>query len=523
MAYCPWKDEAPSIKCRNSGGDLGPGYPGGKCQSDKECMSNNCQGNTCVGRIAGQSCSSNKDCVFGLACVASVCTAQKSLGVQCNTNAECLNSLVCFLGKCNEFFSQDDGTMIATASPFLCKSGFALKGECLSIKNSDTTIIGCDQSFPCNYTLSNGTNISIPDTCECGYNGLKQTYCFLGNMNNPSFNTYINRIQKMIATTDKCNAEEKRPGYCREYLRNDWNIKKLKITVDKDEIYAYNKHRLIEADYCVPQVVFGWDDTPPQPRDGKWQCPKFQCEGVKFDTKTCAYSINPFDEDGKNVTVYLSEKCGKREFCNYRQNLITGNWTTNHTCVSINRPDIKRKKYPGESCYDHKDCYNSTFNETIGYCIDGYCSGLKETDRCSSHRDCVAGNFCNGLYCEKQQGEKSFCIDQYHCKNNLACLNNSCTSLHSQKNGTQLGKSKPDSRLCEFGIMNPDGECIMISYRNMTSDKNGFIKCSMGQMCNYTTGQSDSTGESDLIQYPCQCGYNSEGQGYCGLSHDYRN
>jgi hypothetical protein len=521
---CPWKDESASIACGKVTPKDDKAYPGGRCQVDFDCLSNNCRNNICQGISAGQRCSANKECIFGLGCIANACTALKSEGVECINEKECLNNLTCLNGKCTSFFSVNDGEIIGkTSSPFLCKSGYAYDGECLNLLNSDLSLLGCDPKASCNYRVThNNTLISIPDTCECGYNQNKQTYCMRGNLNNTYHDKMVDHIKEILKETSKCNAEEPRPSLCREYLRNDWDLKKRKISYHKDEIYAKNLHKLIDSDYCVPKVVFGWDDTPPQPREGKWSCPIYKCDSVKFDKKTCAYSVNPFNEFGNNMTVYLNNVCQSGELCNFQRDLITGNWTTNHTCVSITRPDLKRQKYPGESCYHHENCIKSNFNSTIGFCINGYCTGLKENDKCESHQDCEAGTFCNGLFCQKQHSERGFCMDQFYCKNSLGCLNSTCTALNSQKNGTYLGKN-PDSRLCEYGIVNEKNQCIKISYRKMTPDNHqGFVKCNLGQMCNYTTGQRNTDDELDLFQLPCECGYNSEGQGYCELSHDYR-
>ena len=521
--FCPWKDGQSLIQCLNVTPADNRAYPGGKCLGNSDCLSNNCLNYNCLGKIAGQVCSTQKDCVFGLACIGNVCTSQKVEGLACKNEAECLNNLTCYAGNCTRFFSISDGIRIGKdVSPYLCKSGFTYDGECLSLANSDIALDGCDPNRPCHYRIVyNNTFISIPNTCECGYNQYKQSNCFRGNLNNTYLDQQISKVKFYLNFTSMCNAEEVRPGICREYLRNDWDLKKKQIFSEKEKIYANNYHRLIDADYCVPKVVFGWDDTPPQPRNGIWSCPIYKCDDIKFDQTTCAYSVNPFNEQGNNVTVYLNNACRSGELCNFQENLTFQNWTSNYTCVQITRPDLKRNKYPGESCRDHDDCRNSKFNETIGYCIEGHCTGMKENNKCDSNEDCEAGLFCNGLYCQKQQSIGGFCIDQYSCQNNLGCLNGTCAALNSQKNGTNLGNTL-DSRLCENGIINKNNQCIQISYRKMSPDSNGFVKCNLGQMCNYTTGQWTSYDDSDLIEIPCDCGYNSEGQGYCPLSHDYR-
>jgi hypothetical protein len=528
---CPFSDGQSSISCRSSpSGDL-PAYPGGRCSRDSDCLSGKCNV-TCAGSDAGETCSNSRDCLFGLACINKVCTALKTKGVACNSELECKFNMTCYKNTCTEYFTLDDGKELdAQDSAYLCKSGYSYNNICRSLANSDSEIKNCDIKKPCNYTDSTGNSFSI-NSCDCGYNQQGSTQCMLGTLNNTDFSNFIDDLKKIMNFGNMCNAEELRFKYCREYTRNDWDIKKEVIKNLKTHIYAYANHQLINSDYCVPKVVFGWDDTPPQPRDGKWQCPQFKCNSnisyvinqtdsnVTRRDKVCAYSENPFNEKGENATIYFRPACKSGESCNYQPELVLSNWTSKHYCIKNSDFSHDRKKLPGEKCSSHNSCNKGSFSD-VGYCIDGLCSGRKENENCTLHEDCVAGTFCNGLRCEKQQNTGMFCIDKYHCANQLGCLNNTCTALFSQTNATYLSKDSLDNNLCKDGMINKyTNQCSIMIYKNHTADSNGFVKCNNGDTCFYTTGFYVN-GENDTIQMNCECGYNEEGQGYCPRPSNY--
>jgi len=315
--------------------------------------------------------------------------------------------------------------------------------------------------------------------------------------------------------------------YCREYINTDWDIKKNIKVVEKAKIFAENTHKLKDAGYCVPKVAFQWDDSPPLPRYNKYQCPTYSCNNTGLDASTCAYSVNKFYEYGTNITVFLNKNsCKTTQNCTYELPSTQTNWTVNSTCQDIPTPTDRIAAYPGEKCTSHDMCSKINgehFGTETGYCIDGLCSGIKENGNCTSHKHCLAGTFCNGLRCEKQQPERGFCLDKFSCLNNLGCLNNTCVQMYSQKNGTYLEENKAEPTLCEFGFLTTTDQkqqCAQLRYLNESlADSKGFMKCTFNEMCNYTTGFHHKNGSLEIYQKPCECGYNSIGQAYCPLAH----
>ena len=129
------------------------------------------------------------------------------------------------------------------------------------------------------------------------------------------------------------------------------------------------------------------------------------------------------------------------------------NYTYNSTCIESESKEKITLKYPGEECNSHSQCFKGKNNYT-GFCLQGICSGRTYDDQCENHIDCNKGLFCNGLYCKEQKKEGQFCLDDYHCKNYLGCLNNTCVPYFSLENGTFLNYSNPNPFLCETNIIN---------------------------------------------------------------------
>jgi hypothetical protein len=520
---CDWVLEKSPIKCTTSS-SIGKAYPGVYCESNSDCILGNCNSTKCVAKNAGESCNKS-ECDFGLYCEGN-CTALKFENMTCFSDSECNRNLGCFQGSCRKYFSFEDNTNVFNEkNNFLCKSGYSVDNICHTISNYKyDSVTGCDPKYPCNYTDSFGKLHSL-NSCECAFSKISQANCKLAPANNTYFTKYIENIRSIISDSysKNCNADEPRFQYCREYQRNDWNIKKKIIEFKKNEIYSLNFNSLKEADSCVSKVVFGFDDTPPQPRNNKWSCPIYTCDTNNLTSSSCAFSNNPFNEDGTNVTVYLKNTCQSDESCSFNQSQIFSNWTTYSRCSKNNLPDTKRNKYPGEKCHSHHECINSEFNKTIGFCINGKCSGLSENDRCDSNSDCIVGYFCNGLWCQAQQNENGFCINDYDCQNHLGCLNNNCIKLLSLTNGTYLYNDNSMEKFCEFGLINNEtNQCAQTTYKNSTPDSDGFVKCDLGDNCYYTTGFLDKNGDNFTITKPCECGYNDQGHGYCPLPHSYR-
>ena len=168
------------------------------------------------------------------------------------------------------------------------------------------------------------------------------------------------------------------------------------------------------------------------------------CEKTKYDN----LYIKP---------AYIGGSCSKSSDC-LSKNCVEGKCARiKESCDStVECPfsefcnaKTRKIKYPVEQCTSHDQCQKGN-EHSIGWCIDGLCSGKQKEENCTNHTDCAKGYFCNGLYCERQKGENNFCLDQYECLNYLGCPENSCQPYFSLSIGTQLNETNPDKRLCEM-------------------------------------------------------------------------
>ena len=525
--HCPFKPESEyDSYCEKSNYEYEyPSYPGGRCKDNSDCLSDFCNEGIC--KNIKQIFSSN-DCEFGQFYNSSIkeCQSAKNKGESCEDDEECKNNLSCFNGICIEFFSLPINTYIGKKSPFLCEKGYALNDYCVNSKLVSTN--KCEDDDICKYRLENGSYIEVYDKCNCTYSLKPQKKCQLGNLDLSIWKNYTDLIKKTLEDENikNCNVKEIRPGFCRETLKQSWTAKNNDVSIKKFKslIEGYHTYNNNDAP-CAINVVNNIDFSPPKPKDGKFQCPVYHCGSdakIPFDNKTCAFSTNPFNEEGKNISVYLQKICDKKHYCNYKNEFPYLDYTYNSTCLETPTSKTWTIKYAGEKCTTKNQCVKSDLFKDIGYCIDGYCSGHIEGQNCTKNSECHKGHFCNGLYCEKQRGEGKFCLDSFECLNYLGCLNNTCIQYYSMTNGTYLNDSNSEGELCQMGMMNnPTHQCAQLDYTEemkQKKNKDGFVSCQVGEKCNYTTGYY-SKGSLFTIEKECVCGFNKDGEAFCPLPH----
>lgn len=516
---CDFKEEDEKSLCIVSQYEYNyKAFIGGKCEKNSDCISNKCEINECVG-IFDNTCQSTDDCKFGSYCKNGQCESPASLGNPCTLDEECVWPSGCFDSKCTQYFSIKNKAKGDDSKPYFCKSGRSYNNLCNSIQ--DSTQSSCSNAQHCTHQDIFGDSVTLTNSCVCSISSEPKQICKSGDVNNPYWETVLDLLKQSLNSEylNKCNAKEKRPGFCREALRNDWTIRNKNIELTKSLILFENSIRMDKTIPCSLKSVLKFDDTPPQPKNNIFQCPEYHCNDKQFELedKTCAYSNNTFNQKGDGITVELQNICSKGYKCDYQSSKIYLNWTVNSTCKEIPTQKSWRDKYPGEDCTSHLQCLPAISGE-IRYCIDGICSG--ENDNCTHHRDCSKGYFCNGIKCQKQKKENKQCLNEFECYNYLGCLNNTCVPYYSLSNGTYLNKTNPDPTLCQSGIINEEtNQCAGIDYYNVDEkqkDEKGFVECSVGQLCNYTTGYYIKNKPVVMIKV-CECGFRDKGKAYCPI------
>ena len=508
-------------------------YPGGKCEKDSDCLSDICTNNICEGKKSGEDCIDNSECYFGLSCLNNFCKVPKPKFTECSNTDECKYPLKCFKGKCIELFSIDNGIEVDEENAFLCKSGRVYLGKCNSLKNNN---LNCESDNKCFYSNNNGETFEINDLCNCEFSfgndlniGKK---CLNGDIDNDNWNKVIKIMKKTLLpnNTKYCNNEEKIGSYCREILRNNWNARIEQIYLDKYLIESKYSSILpqnpVEKE-LIMKTIYSFDDTPPIQKEFK--CPKINLGEITFDNNTCAYGENPFNENGDNIQVYVNPKpCEYGYICNFDEKKLKNNWSYNSTCeykFGANNNYQNYLKFPGEKCTSDNICMRGNYND-IGECKDGICTGHFEEEICKSNSDCNLGLFCNETIgiCKKLKNKGEYCTNQYECKNNLGCMNNTCVEYYSLQAGSYVEKKgiKDFKVLCKFGEVDErSGKCLdELKYYNVKPeniDSNGFVKCEINEICNYTSGDD----LNEIYTKKCECGFNKNGTSYCPLSHEY--
>lgn len=503
--------------------------PGMKCSDKKDCLSKNCNG-VCVGSDEGKKCDNSAQCNPGLFCNKSgKCEKTKNLDENCSSDEECNHPYGCLNGTCTEFLSKNISHTINNNSKFYCDSMFAYDGKCDKASLAEKSTDSCEEN--CNYILeSNGLNVEMVNTCRCTVTRKPDKKCaFFPGQDHIGFNQVIEKLRKHLefiySDKNKCHPSEPRGQYCLQTLKENFSMINEEHEYKKLLIDFEHYTELNEDLPCSYQSVFGLNPSGPKlPFDNK--CPTYRCavneKEFKFDDDTCAYSTNPFKEDGSNISVIVNNICKENsKVCKYNLSHTLDYYDFNSTCEKETDKDTWTMKYAGEKCTTRYQCIKGSFNNS-GFCIDGVCSGNSAGEPCVNHTDCKKGLFCNGLMCQKQKSKNSFCIVDEECYNYLGCLNNTCTPYYSLEKDTYLNKTNYNKRFCQMGLVNEvTKQCAELDYTEEMKKKKqaeGYVECKLGEKCNYTTGfKSKKTGELLITDKDCECGFS--GKSYCPLPH----
>jgi hypothetical protein len=528
--YCPYKE----LKGDNSNCSSVPKpryYPGSSCTDNSDCLSS-CENGICKGIPKGGLCKENDQCLIGYTCLknktdvnsTSICHFQLPEGSECEKDFDCKNDLGCFNNTCTKYFSLPEGTNTTNAN--LCESGFVNNNQCQLLKNINSIDATCEKD--CLYRDSNGNNVTIVGSCQCGYNKDNNKYCTLGSAHD-YYRNYVNFAKQLIIDTKDCHTIERNSPLCLERLRKNKTIsfRKSAQLYGNNMVYAKNYPVLANSDNCVKFVAFsGYSEEDIKP--DSYKCPVFSCDKKGSN---CLHSLNPFNDDGSSITVALTKGvCNTTQSCSagpLGMNTIYDKSEVNGTCVSNSIIIPKVLRYPGETCNKDSDiCFNDAVagNST---CVNNICQGKALGESCTSTENCVVGSYCNiaaNSTCAKQLSEGTNCTDTFDCQNNLFCYMEKCRLLGSLKTGEEVSKNtvgsfNTDSNkelACESTNLNVGNQtiCVEIKYENTTASKqdtNGYVPCNWNEDCQYTDG-------IDKFSKKCGCGYNAEGQGYCPIS-----
>ncbi|OMJ79032.1 hypothetical protein SteCoe_21015 [Stentor coeruleus] len=226
-------------------------------------------------------------------------------------------------------------------------------------------------------------------------------------------------------------------------------------------------------------------------------CEPYLCSPKALIPNQCVYPV-----DGNN---YL-QTCPSGSFCPWALSS-----PFNASCVQGSTA-LSYGGLPGDACKSKADCQGlSVCNQ-----VTGVCEGGKTGAFCNDQPDCDVGFNCHNVEqaasCQPVNNLGGTCgnyLTMNLCKNTLTCNYGKCINLFSLQDGT-LVENDSAALACQSGfyeLTQQPGQAVCKSAPK--SPKVAMpISCSAGTMCK----SSDNK-----YQTPCQCGFNSMGQGYCPL------
>ena len=535
-------DSATYTKCQASKNNKKPSYPGGKCDSDLDCLSGICQNNVCKDSEIGEECTSHENCPLNSACINNKCSHLLNDNENCSESYQCNFNSFCNQKnkKCEKLFSYSDEEEITDLlTDEEKKENLCINGGYISEKNENTNEIKyfCktlyNEEYNCNdvckYYSKNPSEVGklyiSEEKCMCGYNKYRSKHCVLGN----GENLYKEYLQKKIEFFNnelyikQCHTLERDfDEICNELINNNntFSFRKFVQDFNNKKINALQFHRLQESESCIKEVVFNYDSNPIFSLNQK--CPVFSCVNTG---ENCIYGNNPLQEDGNNISIILNPLvCSEKEYCYTNNNeintdLIMSRKNIEGQCEIFQGPN-KGKRYPGENCILDSDCIlkNST-------CKNGECTGKLKEEKCSNTSECVVGYYCNkeSNTCKEQKKEGEKCSEGWDCQNFLGCFKERCIKFGSLKNSVKItDDSFKDKKnfLCYTGeLEGEDGiegnycaendyDMDWIKKEKKTIIENKYVECEYDEYCYYTNAKQKN-------KKKCGCGYNNKGKGYC--------
>ena len=363
------------------------------------------------------------------------------------------------------------------------------------------------------------------ENCLCGYNPDGKKYCLLGS-GNKNYTKYISKLKDYYLYNKNCHLSERTDEGCqKDLLSNDSYIITKIHELKNAKYWAKSNNKLIRAPICAYKVElpdFDGDidddpDIPPIPGEGK--CAIYKCENSNEGFCAKSNYKNAF-----NINVSLYDICSENVFCKIggEPNEVFYNGTNVKSKCYSNELTLR---YPGEKCNLDSECVYPINNPSSQFhkCEDGRCTGMDFDGICDDNTWCLAGYYCDKFSgkCKEQKMEDEKCTETKECQNNLICLDSKCQDkLFSLDNGKSIPEYEDleiQKRFCQSGEA-LDNKCVSYNDIDKPLDNNNYNKCSYGTFCKYKVIGLDN---EKNINFPCPCGYNSEGQGYCPHFHEY--
>ena len=509
------------------------------CKDNKECISDKCSQNKCIGVNDGETCKNTHDCNYGKTCRKEKledntykCLNPLKEGGKCEKDTDCELSCGCKEGKCTKYFSLENwektgGTDSGNDFNF-CKSGYVNEvGICMNISLQNQTT-ECSFDSPCIYEYKDeqdkNQTMIIHQNCLCGYNPFGKKYCLIGS-GNYNYTRYLEKLKNYHLNNENCHLSERTAEGCqKDLLSNNEQILFQIHELINAKYWAKFNNRMIEAPECVYSIELkeynrSLDrNTKPEPTsEGK--CAIYICNSDLSSTKCAQSKYNSkFD-----ISVTLSDICEQDIKCNIDG--IPNDVFYNGSNIEGKCSNLGNKRYPGEKCTLDSECVYPLNNPSTQFhkCEDGFCNGIKEDGICEDNSWCLVGYYCDKFEgkCKSQLSKGKKCSESKDCKNNLVCIQNKCEELFSLNDGESVPEYESEEfqkMFCKNGEV-IDNTCVSFNDLDGTKvDDREYKKCDYNTFCEYKVIGLEPFRKKYV---PCGCGYNNIGQGYCPHYHDY--
>jgi hypothetical protein len=320
---------------------------------------------------------------------------------------------MCNLGLCIPYWSKVQNELVEApfnSLSFACKYGGAAQNlsgfwHCGLPDNSSTLGAPCNPDDICSsfkglYSFS----------CTCGSTSTGTGFCGLFPGDDIVQKAILDS-QNVFKVNKFCNTHSRFSLNC--FLAHDDQLDMFLEFADNFlQSFGGFYPKIQQASLCAIQTLNREYYEILQAKEGRISsCPAYYCLQDPIGEDQC--SIHVKDSNfGQLVDIFYSyPSCEWNYLCN-----STGQ------C----QPNNVQPGHPGDYC-------NETLPCASGHCVEHFCLGIRDGEKCENPWDCMPGFYCsqNSSICERLKLKSEYCEFTYECSNYLICNLNTCINYFS--------------------------------------------------------------------------------------------
>jgi len=245
--YCSLNGQCESFKSKYTTLEA---FPGEVCNEEIKCLYGRCSKGICEAKEENEPCNKHEECNPGFRC-SGTCQPLLKVGSKgCFSDFDCANFAGCNFGKCEIYFSLEEGAQVELCENFksyLCKSSLCEAEKCLGSYSVNPMPKECRSHLDCQAMQGH-----LYSSCECGYNQEGTSYCLPlpGNTQGKNFLGALSDWLKSSGVS-KCNTARRISPHC---IWSHWDY----LSYQKFLMYSYEyKHYtgIVNNPECVKQSL----------------------------------------------------------------------------------------------------------------------------------------------------------------------------------------------------------------------------------------------------------------------------